>query len=228
MAEPTITDTSTVAASPAAPAVGTPLRRVPTQARGRERVALILTKAEALIAEHGTDGLRMSDLAKAAEISIGSLYQYFPDKGAVIHALAERYHAMDIACIADGLSVATSPEDLRAAFADLMDLYYKLFREEPVMRAVWAGTQTDPNLMALELDASRANARVLAEALRRTGATAPKATVDAAAFMIMHLGEAAVRRAIDVPLKEGTRMMEVYKRMALTEMARLHADGAIP
>lgn len=203
----------------------TPLRRVPIQARGRERVALILSKAEGLIAEQGTDGLKMSDLAKAAEISIGSLYQYFPDKGAVIHALAERYHEMDIACIADGLAPAMSPEDLRAAFADLMDLYLKLFREEPVMRAVWAGTQADPNLMALELDASRANARVLAAALRRAGATGPDATLDAAAFMIMHLGEAAVRRAIDVPLEEGKRMMAVYKRMALTEMARLSGDA---
>jgi AcrR family transcriptional regulator len=210
----------------AEPAATTSMRRVPTQARGRERVARILENAEALIAEHGSDGLKMSDLAKAAGISIGSLYQYFPDKGAVLHALAERYHQMDIACIAEGLAPAETPDALCAAFSDLMDLYLKLFREEPVMRAVWAGTQADPNLMALELDASRANATVMAQALRRVGSTVPDADLDAAAFMIMHLGEAAVRRAIDVPLDEGTRMIETYKRMALTEMARLCGDAS--
>ena len=51
-----------------------------------------LSCASTLIEKSGSDAMRMSDVAEMAGISIGSLYQYFPDKGAIIRTLAERYN----------------------------------------------------------------------------------------------------------------------------------------
>ncbi len=70
------------------------LRRTPNQRRSRERVAHILDCATQLIAENGSERMRMSQLARLAQISIGSLYQDFPDKGAIIRTLAGRYNAV--------------------------------------------------------------------------------------------------------------------------------------
>ena len=134
---------------------GAALRRTPRQQRGRERVERLLEAASRLIAEKGSDALRMSEVAAGAGVSIGSLYQYFPDKAAILRTLAERYLAEDRVCIAEALSAVREPGDLPAAFAGLLDIYYRVCLAEPVRREVWSGTQADPQLRTLMLAENR-------------------------------------------------------------------------
>src|SRR5580700_9031418 len=68
-------------------------RRVPQQARAERTVAGLLDAAAAVIAEVGYEAATLTAVATRAGASIGSLYQYFPDKPAVARALAERYGA---------------------------------------------------------------------------------------------------------------------------------------
>lgn len=63
----------------------------PKQARSRQRFALILDAAAALIAQHGVDNVTTNHIAERAGVSIGSLYQFFPSKEAIIAALLDRY-----------------------------------------------------------------------------------------------------------------------------------------
>lgn len=65
-------------------------RREPRQARSREKVALMLEAASRLIERDGLDALSTNRIAELAGVSIGSLYQYFPDKAALLEALARR------------------------------------------------------------------------------------------------------------------------------------------
>jgi AcrR family transcriptional regulator len=69
------------------------LRRIPTQARSRARVRRLLDAAEDLLAADGAEALTTTRVAEAAGVSVGSLYQYLPDKGAIVEALARRYLA---------------------------------------------------------------------------------------------------------------------------------------
>jgi len=68
--------------------------RAPVQARSQQRVEQILDASKALILEHGCAGLKMSDIATTAGISIASIYQYYPNKQAIIAALATHYLEM--------------------------------------------------------------------------------------------------------------------------------------
>lgn len=68
-----------------------PLRRRPKQARARERVDRILDTAEAVFAEIGYDAATTNLIATRAETSVGSLYEFFPNKEALAAALADRY-----------------------------------------------------------------------------------------------------------------------------------------
>lgn len=66
-------------------------RRIPRQQRGERRVSELLDAAAAVIEETGYDAATMSDIAERAGASIGSLYQFFPNKLSITQALRNRY-----------------------------------------------------------------------------------------------------------------------------------------
>jgi AcrR family transcriptional regulator len=193
-------------------------RRKPAQQRSRERMDRILLVAAGLIESGGSDQLRMSDVAEGAEISIGSLYQYFPDKSAVIRSLAERYNAQSRKCIEEAFENVASRGELETAFGGLIDLYYSIFLAEPVMRDIWSGMQADKTLMELELAENRMCAELLASAMRRAHKKADPKKFAVTALVVWQLGEAATRLAITVGRREGDAIIAGYKRMALREI----------
>ena len=195
------------------------LRRAPTQRRSRERVERMLAAAVALIQQHGSDAMRMSDVAEHAGVSIGSLYQFFPDKSAIIRSLAERSTLEGRACIAAELAGVRTAEELQDAFARLVDIYYGLFLTRPEMRDIWSATQADARLRDLELEDSRANAALLLDAFARIGVARDDPQQAASAFLVMQLGEATMRLAISVGPREGKRLVEAYKQMAAGAIA---------
>ncbi len=50
----------------------------------------ILSVAERLFAEHGYGGTSIADIAKAADVAVGSVYRLFPDKASLLAALHQR------------------------------------------------------------------------------------------------------------------------------------------
>jgi AcrR family transcriptional regulator len=190
-------------------------RKEPTQ----QRVERMLAAARDLIAEHGSNAMKMGEIAERAGVSIGSLYQFFPDKSAIIRALAERFTAENRACIDAELASVSDEQSLLTAFARLVDTYYAICLAEPVMRDIWSGTQVDKTLRELELADSRASAEALARVWGRLRPEADPAQLASTAFLIWQLGEATMRLAISVDRTEGDRLVEIYKRMALRELA---------
>jgi len=61
------------------------------QDRGERRIADVVGAASFLFGKHGFDGTTMNAIAARAGLSIGSLYQYFPDKDAIVDAVAAAY-----------------------------------------------------------------------------------------------------------------------------------------
>lgn len=66
-------------------------RRRPRQSRGQKRVELLLDAAATVIAELGLEAATAEAIALKARTAKGSLYQFFPNRDAVIAALALRY-----------------------------------------------------------------------------------------------------------------------------------------
>ncbi len=69
----------------------TSLRRQPKQKRSQQRVERILEAAAEVFAEVGYEAATTHAIATRAKTAIGSLYQFFPDKLAIFHALEERH-----------------------------------------------------------------------------------------------------------------------------------------
>lgn len=67
------------------------LRRPPRQERSERTLATILQAADEIFGEYGYVGATTTLMAKRAEISVGSIYRFFPDKAAVAIALTDMY-----------------------------------------------------------------------------------------------------------------------------------------
>ncbi|MGH6787987.1 MAG: TetR/AcrR family transcriptional regulator [Novosphingobium sp.] len=68
-------------------------RKAPAQARSRATQAAIVEAAARVVAARGLAGFTTNAVAERAGVSIGSLYQYFPNKDALMLALIERQQA---------------------------------------------------------------------------------------------------------------------------------------
>lgn len=66
-------------------------RKRPRQERARATWDAILDATAEILRSHGYDGITTNKVADAAGVSVGSLYQYFPGKDALVIALLLRY-----------------------------------------------------------------------------------------------------------------------------------------
>jgi len=196
-------------------------RLVPTQQRSRERFERILACAAEVMAEKGSEAFRMSDIVERTGIAFGSLYQYFPDKTAIIGTLAERYNAIGRDCIRRDLSTVKSIKDLHPALCRIVDSYYQMFIEAPVMREIWQATQVDRALQRFDEDDVAVLSGLLSGVIRQVTPAATKAAADAFAQLTMILIAAAVRHAITRPPREASRSLALFKRLLPTDLAVL-------
>ena len=196
-------------------------RLVPTQQRSRERFEKILECAAELMAEKGSEAFRMSDIVDRSGVPFGSLYQYFPDKTAIIGTLAERYNAIGRDCVRRDLASVRSTRDLYPALCRITDSYYRMFIDEPVMRDIWQATQADRALQKLDEEDGAYLAGLLSDTLGRIEPSAPAAALASFSQLIMTLIAAAVRHAIAQPPKEAVRILTLFKRMLPKNLAAL-------
>ena len=197
----------------------TPL--VPTQDRSRERFDRILTAATEILTEKGSDAFRMSDIVARTGIAFGSLYQYFPDKSAVIGTLAERCNAIGHDCVRRDLAEMKKLSDLHAALCRITDGYYQMFREHPVMHHIWQATQGDRTLQAIDEEDVAFLAGLLRDALTRVAPRQPDVALTVFSQLAMIQIAAAVRHAIALPPAEARRTLDLFKRMLPKDLSAL-------
>lgn len=119
-------------------------RRVPVQARSKRRLESILEAAASLFATAGFEQTTMESIAEAADTSIGSLYQFFPNKLAVFEAVADTclersrsaFDTLFAGLAADGPQVPWEP------LVDLsVDAFAALNQQDPAFRATFVNFQ---------------------------------------------------------------------------------------
>ena len=98
------------------------VRRRPQQRRALETVSAVLEAAVRILKREGVDGLTTNRIAEVAGVSIGSVYQYFPDKGAIFSALHRRHIEAVDRLVAAQLTrhAASSLEELMRALIGAM------------------------------------------------------------------------------------------------------------
>ncbi|MEZ4442363.1 MAG: TetR/AcrR family transcriptional regulator [Polyangiaceae bacterium] len=103
-------------------------RKRPRQARARATVEAILEATARILVRRGWAGTTTNHVAECAGVSVGTLYEYFPSKEALVHALVTRHldeAEARLSALASGL--ATEPPSLeglvRAIVATMLELH---------------------------------------------------------------------------------------------------------
>jgi AcrR family transcriptional regulator len=128
-----------------------PLRRVPLQGRSVARVNRMLDACAQLVDEVGYDGLTTTLLAERAGVAIGSVYQFFPDKRAIVQALTLRNLEAYLQRLGSRLSQEQSTHWWGAVDAAI-DEYIAMYRTTPGFRTLHFGDVVDVHLLDDERD----------------------------------------------------------------------------
>ena len=81
-------------------------RKQPSQRRSRETVGIILEAAARILEKDGLAGFNTNAVAERAGVSIGSIYQYFPNKDALILALIAKFEHELLETVREAAKVA--------------------------------------------------------------------------------------------------------------------------
>ncbi|GGP38089.1 TetR/AcrR family transcriptional regulator [Saccharothrix coeruleofusca] len=144
----------------------TPLRRQPVQQRSAKRVERMLEACASLIEEVGYDGVTTTLIAERAGVAVGSLYQFFPDKRAVVQALTMRNLEKFIQTV-DERFTSTALEHWWDGVDTIFDVYVSMHREVPAFSKLHFGDVVDLRL----LDDQRDNDAVISERIAEMIAT---------------------------------------------------------
>lgn len=178
----------------------TGVRKLPSQARSRERYERMLEAAVKLLSEEGYDRLKTVTIAERAGIPVGSVYQFFPNKHAILTVLVERWLAMDNESLDEVEERRDGYETVIEEFVDLARIWIDGYKSHREMLALVPLIQNIPELYEMTEAHDRAFAKRLAKIMNRHGLDADASTKLAlAGYYTIIVDAAAISIATETP-----------------------------
>jgi len=174
--------------------VRTTPRKRPRQERSKATVDSILGATARVLVRHGFDGLTTNAVAEAAGVSIGSLYQYFPNKEALVSALIDRHmEDMNASVLAELTRVAKLP--LAEAARCVIELMIRAHAIDPALHRVLTEQVPRIGKLAKLRDLDELCHRMVAGLLTARRDEITIRDPDMAAFILVSTIESVVHRA---------------------------------
>ncbi|CUR48149.1 Transcriptional regulator, TetR family [Alloalcanivorax xenomutans] len=202
----------------------TGIRKKPRQQRSRATWDAILEAAAQLFGERGYTGTTTNKVAERAGVSIGSLYQYFPNKEALLLALSER-HMEESGATLNAVFQQLEQErpDLETTLTSLIEATVALHRHNPAMhRLLFEQTPRSAALMSRFRRLETLMATAVAGQLTRLGVGGPHP--EARALLLVQGVEAQVHGAVLAPPEglSSDTLVEEIKALWLTALRSGH------
>jgi AcrR family transcriptional regulator len=173
------------------------LRRTPVQERSAARVQRMLDAAATLLDEVGYEATTTSLIASRAGVSVGSLYQFFPDRRAVLRALALRSFERFSDVLAERVA-GSRLRTWRDVVDVVVDVYVEFSRSEPAAQVLSFGGPVDRHMLDPEDD----NNAVVADALGRVlTSVLPDLRIDDQLRLALRVAVEAGDRVLDLAFR---------------------------
>lgn len=163
-------------------------RRLPQQPRARRTVERLLETTAALLEEVGVDRVTTNLVAERAGLNIATLYTYFPNKYALIAALALDFAEAQIDAMRTYLRGADPARPWQAVHDELIDVLVEVNRSRTGAVALQRALVAVPELLAAYRRMNLLTARELNGFLRRWGVDLDERRLD---LMVLCMGEAS-------------------------------------
>lgn len=180
-------------------------RRQPRQARSQHMVEAILEATARVLAERGYAGTNTNLVAERAGVSVGSVYQYFPNKDSLVTALHER-HAAQMNLAIDTVLASTHPRSLRGHIEAIVHAFLAAHHVEPALHKVLE--KEFPFFDAPE-DVSPADAGIFSKVrnlMEEHRAQVTQRNLDLATWTVLQVMESLVHAAVIDPPKRFSGM----------------------
>lgn len=111
----------------------TPKRRLqqPRQLRSKATVDAIVDATARILADDGWQSVNTNAIAKRAGVSVGSVYEYFPDKQAILAVIIEQHLTEGEAMVADAANVLVGRIAIDDIVRDLVLSFIRLHQGNP-------------------------------------------------------------------------------------------------
>lgn len=170
------------------------LRRQPRQARARARVGKILEAAADVLRERGYAGMTTNHVAERAGVPIGSIYQYFGNKDALVLALLERRSEAELSVLGQHLDRFQQGAPVENVVRELIEAIVEIERSDPELRQVISDEIPRRLSAGLRARTDRKARTLIASFLGAAGVPAER--IDVAAFVILAAVESVVHEAV--------------------------------
>jgi AcrR family transcriptional regulator len=127
-------------------------RRRPAQMRALQTVDLVLEAAASEIEREGLDKLTTKRIAAAAGLSVGALYEYFPNKQAVVHALVTQWLQRVAQAVDEVHPRHGGSRDVMTYLNDQFNLVAQMYEDRPGLGALIHTLDAVPELSQLTRD----------------------------------------------------------------------------
>ena len=107
------------------------LRKRPNQSRSRALVDAVAQACLHILDKEGEEALTVARIAEVSGAAVGSIYQYFPNKDAIVAMLYERVldeESEQLLCMREKLAAAPLPAALREILANIVRVELRLFK----------------------------------------------------------------------------------------------------
>ena len=192
-----IADNERVTAAPTPSRPRAVMRREPVQRRSAARVVAILDACAGLLDEFDYDELTTSKIAERAGVPIGSLYQYFPDKRAVVQALTMR-NLDAFSAEVERIFTGTVPANWREAVDEVIDTYLRMLDEVPGFGRIRFGDVVDTHLLDPEDDNDAVIAAKLSQMFAKSYHVPHSDQLHLAFWMVVEVADALIKLALRV------------------------------
>ena len=125
-------------------------RKVPVQARSRQRVERVLDTAARLVDDIGPEAVTTASIAAAAGVSIGWLYDFFPNRESVFDAVVERSFEK-VTPLAESVHASMPAADWRETLEAVVWTLFDFYRDEPGFRVLWFSRFQSAAMVAVPL-----------------------------------------------------------------------------
>ena len=195
-------------------------RNQPVQRRAMARRNQILTVTAELLEEVGQDDLTTILVAKRVGISVGTLYHYFPNKYAIMYALAEQWvNEMDIALQAlasediESYSVKTF---VQRSVEQMLNVYRNQQGLLPLVQAMYGV----PELKELDLIHDELIIAAMADMFKRMDISKRKHELGRLGRTYLELSHALIMVVVNQNKQDGDKTLGELKYLALSLLER--------